>query len=309
MSISRLWHISFGVLAAAAACFCSAALAGAGATPVPRTSYVVNPSEVRVGPVPATPSSGSPMQCHPGFNCYGPADMHQIYDIPSGPGANGSGQTILVIEAFGNSAVASDLATFDWYFGLPAPPTFTIRGPNGTGDQNDPDVQNWVFETSLDVEWAHAIAPGANIVLVVAHSDDVHAVNDALADALPKYPGAIVSQSFAADETFVKEGFVDDRSSHRIYAGAAALGDTVLAGTGDFGASGFGDTGLVASYPASDPLVTAVGGTEGLPWPNGLWSNGGYGGEQVWNETFPFTAATGGGPSQLFPSPAYQAGL
>ena len=134
---------------------------------------------------------------------------------------------------------------------------------------------------------------------------------------IPRYPGAIVSQSFGTDETFVKDGLIDDRTAHRIYTSAAALGDTVLAPTGDFGASGIGDTSIVASYPASDPLVTAVGGTQGGDpavgtWPNGLWNNGGYGSEQAWNEASlfpPFPAAGGGAPSQIFPSPVYQSGL
>jgi hypothetical protein len=297
------------LIATAAAAVAAGSLAAGG--PTSRASYVANPPFARIASV-GTAAAAAPAQCHPGFNCYSPADMRAVYDIPSGPGADGSGQTIIVVVAYGSRTIASDLATFDSAFSLPDP-SLSILGPNGSGNQNDQVVVGWTFETSLDVEWAHAIAPAANIVLAVAPSADSHAINHALARVIPAYPGAVIAQSFGTDETFARDGFIDDKSAHKLYASAAALGDTVLAGTGDFGASGIGDTAIVASYPASDPLVTAVGGTEGFPGVNDLWrlnsktGTGGYGGEQAWNETFPFPGATGGAPSQIFPAPAYQA--
>jgi hypothetical protein len=302
-------HVFLGALAAGVLA-CAWTAASATADKPPGSSYVANPPDLVIGPLPAGRIDAEPpAQCHPGFYCYSPQNMREVYNIPSGSGADGAGQTIVLVEAFGSRTIEDDLASFDGLFGLPAPPSFTVLGRNGTGRQDDPNVFSWIVETSIDVEWAHAIAPGANIVLAVARSDNSHRINDVLERAVAQYPGAIVSQSFGSDETFVRRGLIDDGTGHRIYAAAAALGDTVLAGAGDFGASGNEGAAIVASYPASDPFVTGVGGTEGLPAPNGLWSDGHYGGEQVWNETSPFQAATGGAPSQIFPSPAYQAGL
>jgi subtilase family serine protease len=83
----------------------------------------------------------------------------------------------------------------------------------------------------------------------------------------------------------------------------------VVAGAGDFGATDGGPT-PVAAYPASDPLTTGVGGTEGNPYPGGLLKpNGTYGNEQVWNESDTFGAASGGAPSVLFDAPGYQQGV
>jgi hypothetical protein len=297
----------------AGALLASCVVGGAAAERSSHSRYVVNPPVVKLGPIGAMRAASAPMQCNPGFNCYTPDDLREIYDIPSGPGApDGKGQTIIVAGAFGSPFIEEDLAAFNELFGLPDPPSFEIIGPNGSGDwENDPVVQSWLFELTLDVEWAHAIAPGANIVLVVAKDDEARSITRAIARAVRKYPGAILSQSFASDETFVKRGFIDNKSLHRVYSGATALGLTLVAGSGDLGAGGYEGTGIVAAYPASDPLVTAVGGTQGEPWPNGLWNDktGGYGAEAAWNETFPFPGATGGAPSQLFPAPWYQSGL
>jgi subtilase family serine protease len=102
-----------------------------------------------------------------------------------------------------------------------------------------------------------------------------------------------------------------------VFVAGTLQGDTFVAGAGDGGATD-GNTTAVAAYPASDPLVTAVGGTEGLPYPGGLlrgnfgfWGNNGgsYGAEQVWNEGDEFDLATGGAPSMIFPRPAYQNGF
>ena len=268
---------------------------------VPPSSYVAGPPTTWID------STGGSQPCLPGFICYRPAEMRKIYDVPAV--VTGAGQTIIIVDAFGSDSLLSDLAQFDAESGLPNP-SLTIIGPNGSGNKKDPTVQGWAVETTLDVEWAHAFAPLADIVLSISGNDNAHSLTQAVERAVAKYPGAIVSQSFGGDETFVKKGFIDEVGAHQVYADAVAMGDTILAATGDWGASGTGDVGIAAWYPASDPLVTAVGGTEGNPWPQGLQSaTGGYGGEQTWNES-PFGGgATGGAPSQLFAAPAYQAGV
>ncbi|QQG49323.1 MAG: S53 family peptidase [archaeon] len=296
----------------------------------------------------ATPDGTSPQGiplCGSGGGkivCYSPSFISKAYDFPSS--LNGSGQTILIVDAYGSPTIAADLATFDAYFGLPAPPSFTVFCGNGgcpaftPGDYKH-DVIGWGVETSLDVEWAHAMAPQADIVLVVASSSSGNAINDAEAAAIALYPGSIISQSFGIPEPYVHNNNAQVMQAHLNYIAAAAANDTVLASAGDSGGSnGFGFTN--ALFPASDPYVTGVGGTMGNPYnatgtlspcaANMTCTSGlstylgpctnprlalpnctpvGYGGEQVWNE-ISFGAATGGAPSILFTSvPGYQSGL
>jgi subtilase family serine protease len=262
------------------------------------------------------------------YTCYGPAYLQQAYDYPSQQGRRGltgAGQTIIIVDAYAaqDATLQSDLSTFDAAFGIPDPPSFTVvQGPSSPQSSGGSgDAVGWSLETSLDVEYAHAMAPGANIVVASSASDDNFDINAAEAYVFPRYPGAIISQSFGDWET--DSGMpAAIQQEHQIFEYATAIGDTILASSGDWGATfseffcdpGSTDYGTcaaglpaVASYPASDPLVTSVGGTEGLPYPDGLWlSPGGYGGEQVWNEGLD---SSGGAPSTVFAAPSYQRGV
>jgi subtilase family serine protease len=274
-----------------------------------RVPFVGAPREVFAGKSSGLPPNIKPPKCTSSsgatFTCYSPALLKQAYNFPTDRGApTGRGQTIVVVVAYGSSTIEADLARFGELFDVPPPPSFTIVGPNGSGDPSDPYVQRWRLETSLDVEWAHAMAPGAKIVLVVSPSDENTAMNAAEAAALASYPGAIVSHSFGSDES---DDVPSNEALHQIFVQAKRLGDTLVAGTGDLGATN-GGTQPTALYPASDPLVTAVGGTEGLPYPDGLLRGRGYGAEQVWNESELYGVAGGGAPSVLFPQPSWQRG-
>jgi subtilase family serine protease len=278
--------------------------------------------------------------------CYTPSFISKAYNFPDTSVLNGSGQTILIVDAFGSPTITHDLAVFDKVFGLPPPPSFKIICPDGCpafnpNDRNPHDELGWALETSLDVEWAHAMAPQANIVLVVASSNSGNAINSAEAKAISLYPGSIMSQSFGIPEYLVIANNAQIMQAHKNYMLAQKEGITVFASAGDSGATN-GITTPNALYPSSDPLVTAVGGTMGLPYaPNftaspcmssscvaGLAtfdnSTGlchvsrptlvftcpvvGYGAEQVWNEPR-FGAAGGGAPSLLFGVPSFQSGL
>jgi subtilase family serine protease len=270
--------------------------------------------------------------------CYSPNDIRTAYGYPSN--LDGSGQTIVIVDAFGSPTIQHDLAVFDAQFGLPAPPSFTVDCTAGcpafNPNANGGNQVGWAEETSLDVEWAHAMAPGANIVLMVAPSNYGNAINSAEQIAIQKYPHSIISQSFGSFESGIKGGGnnIQLQQAHANYVAAKAAGDTVLASAGDWGATNQGTTEN-ANYPSSDPLVTGIGGTEGNPYYNGLAGSPppactsgscntglvtfnctsatsctptGYGGEQVWNEAF-FGAATGGAESLVFPVPSFQAGV
>ena len=287
--------------------------------------------------------------------CYSPSFVKKAYEFPSTSTLDGSGQTIVIVDAFGSPTIASDLALFDTRFGISAPPSFTIfcgNSPTPLDPSTCPVVNinvnpkhdefGWTIETSLDVEYSHAMAPGANIVLDVAATSSGNAINDAETAAIAAYPGAIFSQSFGIPEIFLagngNPGQVSQAQAN--YANGVAKGDTFFASAGDTGAD-FGFGVAMANFPGSDLHNTAVTGTQGLPYnatgtlqpcptstpfscTSGLSSYhgpcvlgrtippncipDGYGGEQVWNEPS-FGAATGGAPSLLFGVPSYQAGL
>jgi subtilase family serine protease len=304
-------------------------------------SYIANPPRVQASP--GVAPNGLPY-CETSSGlalvCYTPTFVRTAYNFPSS--LDGTGQTILIVDAFGSPTIENDLAVFDKFFGIPDPPSFTILCPDGCPSSSFNNkfhgVQGWAFETSLDVEYAHAMAPGANIVLVVASTSSGDAINSAEAFAIKKYPGSVMSQSFGIPEYLVHGNNAQLMQAHQNYVTAQASGITVLASAGDFGATN-GISTANAGFPASDPLVTAVGGTEGLPYiapgtsakcgSGDTCSSGlatvlgpcatgalnvspcrpvGYGGEQVWNEPA-FGAATGGAPSLFFGVPSYQNGL
>ena len=286
-------------------------------------SYVASPPHLQ-GPAVSTIRPGLPgvgNNCATLFGtpfplgCYDPAEIRDAYDVPSR--YDGTGQTIIIVDAYGEPNIQQDLATFDGLFGIPAPPSFTVYTGSSTQTAGPHAPSSWQLETALDVEYSHAIAPGARLVLIEAPSSSGNAINTVERQIIPKYPGAIVSQSFGIPEDFINGGGNNTQvqQAHQNYALFESLGDTVLASAGDFGATN--DTAQnSASYPASDPLITSVGGTQGLPFPLGLCPDAGsdscsYGGEQVWNEpaTVSVPVATGGALSQVFATPSYQAGL
>jgi subtilase family serine protease len=212
--------------------------------------------------------------------CYTPRFIKKAYGFPSTSTLDGSGQTIVIVDAFGSPTVASDLALFDAVFGIPAPPSFTIfcgNSPTPFDTSTCPtvpitanprhDVFGWSIETSLDVQYAHAMAPGANIVLDVAATSSGNAINNAEQAAIAQYPGAVFSQSFGIPEGFINAGANSAQllQANKNYAAGVANGDTFFASAGDSGAT-FGTSTAMSNFPASNPNNTNVTGTEGMPY-------------------------------------------
>jgi subtilase family serine protease len=275
------------------------AVVGASAQPLPPVGVV---PALAISEAAASAAHSAPM-CGT-LACYYPPFLKEAYDFPTGKDApTGAGQTIVVVTAYGSSTIAADLARFDQENALPAAPSFTViqQQAPAAGVPQPTAMLDWLLEASLDVEYAHAMAPGANIVLAVAATDDARDFAQVMREVLPSYPGSIVTQSFGTDESVV---FADDpvtaNALGEIYADHVSHNGTVLASAGDFGAG--------PSFPASSPLVVAVGGTQGGQYPGGLWKNGHYGSEEVWNEPW-YGRATGGGPSAVFPAPPWQLGV
>jgi subtilase family serine protease len=229
-------------------------------------------------------------------------------------GIDGSGQTIVIVDSFGSPTIAADLAFFDSYFGLPAPPSLRVIQPAGPVPAFAADDSNrvgWASETTLDVEWAHVMAPGASIVLVETPTSEnegttgfpqiVTAEDYVLRHRL----GQVISQSFAATEqTFPSPSASSIQTFRGPYQLAAREHITVVAATGDTGATSdqynMKDlyTTRAVAWPATDPLVTAVGGTELSLTHDGTRRAP----DLAWSDS-------GGGMSIAFARPAYQDGV
>jgi hypothetical protein len=189
---------------------------------------------------------------------------------------NGAGETIALIEAYHDPYIGSDLTTFDKNFGLPNPSLSVVN--LGTSTTNS----GWDLEESMDVEWAHAIAPAANIVVIEAKSQSRSALLAAVNTAR-NTPGVdVISMSWGFNE-FAKEA--SDNSAFTTPAGHTGI--TYLASSGDSGQTG-------AEWPSVAPGVIAVGGTT-------LYTDrfGAYQGEVAW-------ADSSGGYSHYQNEPGYQ---
>jgi len=270
-----------------------------GVIPTAAEHAVFVPAVTEVQLISNTPSPPPVSACFAsGIRCFTPQSMTAGYNF--GPlytsGLTGKGKTIAIIDSFGSPTIADDLHVFDTGFGLqpmcgetgvtctPDMPTFSIlevqgspppvpQPPNnGTGQNNH---FGWAVEVSLDVEWAHATAPGANIILVTTPTAETLGVKgfpqmmNAVQYVVDHHLADVISMSLSAGEgTF--SGTAALQNLRKALIAAQANGVTVLAATGDSGSANslkqpVKNPALIpypsVGWPASDPLVTAVGGT------------------------------------------------
>jgi subtilase family serine protease len=226
--------------------------------------------------------------------CYGPAQIRAAYDVPSS--IDGTGTTIVIIDGFQSPTVQADLAAFDTFWGL-APANLVIPPPPDGTTLPDSSQTGWFIEQAIDVEWAHVVAPGAHLVLVQAKTGDDADILSATKYAIDNNLGDVISMSFSEAETCPTATFLADE--HAAFERAVANGISLVAASGDNGAAERKcDGNLVrgVATPASDPLVTAVGGTTLVANP----TTGAYGSESAWSHS-------GGGFSAVFRRPGYQA--
>jgi subtilase family serine protease len=236
--------------------------------------------------------------------CYGPAQVRAAYGVDKLTHLNGAGRTIAIVDAFQSPTIQHDLATFDTLFGLPAP-ALDIVAPDGLTpfDPNNANHVGWAGEITLDVEYAHAIAPAAKLVLVLAKSNDDADILSATRYVVDHNLADVISQSFGEAEQCMDPNVFNQQTA--LFAEATRKKITLLASSGDQGSAQPTCDGTsffkAASTPASDPHVTGVGGTrldaDGV--------TGAYHGETVWNEP-DFASAGGGGFSVKFRTPTYQ---
>ena len=205
---------------------------------------------------------------------YAPADLSAAYGFNLiDTNGDGSGQTIAVVDAYGSANLQSDLDAFNAQYGLPSNTVTTLYS---AGKPTNAD-SGWAGETTLDVEWAHAMAPGASIVVVVAPDDSIASMINAVIYASTN--ANIVSMSWSTPE-FAGQTQYD--------AAFSIPGVTFVAASGD--------TGAGVNWPASSTNVLGVGGTT-LTYD----TNSGVVSEVGWS-------GSGGGVSSFEPLPAYQAG-
>jgi subtilase family serine protease len=199
---------------------------------------------------------------------------------------DGTGQTIAIVDAYNNPNIGSDLHHFDQTFGLPDP-VLTKVTPQGTPYTN----AGWALEIDLDVEWAHAMAPRANIMLVEARTSSFSNLFSAVDTARNAQGVSVVSMSWGADESFLSGSFEAGSDAH-FTTPSGHRGVTFVASSGDNGGVYGPD------YPAVSPNVVSVGGTSLVTSD----SQGTYSGETAWS-------GSTGGVSFFEPEPGYQQGL
>jgi hypothetical protein len=219
---------------------------------------------------------------------YTPAEVRTAYGFSSlsfssgKVAATGAGQTIAIVDAYSDPNIASDLSKFDTQFGLAAAALSVV---NQTGGTTLPSANaSWAEEISLDVEWAHAIAPGAKILLVETSSSSDASLLAGVNYARSASGVSVVSMSWGGSEfsgQTAYDSYFTTPSGH--------TGVTFVAASGDEGSSGGAD------WPASSPEVLSVGGTSLTV----TGTSGTYSRETGW-------ADSGGGASVYEGEPSYQ---
>jgi subtilase family serine protease len=339
--------VSAGTLAVVAV---SAAMAPAAVAAVRVVPFA--PGHILAAGRMAQPPTTAECEADFGIACYQAFQLQRAYNLAPlfSRGIEGRGETIVIVDAFGSPSIGSDLQTFDAQMGLPNPPSFRVITPEGpitttpsnctsTYTPNGPDecsdYYGWTDETSLDVEWSHVMAPQANILLVetpMTETEGIYGFPQIVAAenyVVDHHLGDVITQSFgAAETTFTNPGQI--YSLRSAYINAAEHGVTVLAASGDQGSTddfcsptnGCADPDNVfccfstrtIDWPSSDPLVTAVGGTQlhlnaqgNRTAPDSVWDDlsstvGVPGPVYTWG-------ASGGGHSTVFSRPFFQDGV
>jgi subtilase family serine protease len=320
-------------LRVAAVTVAAAGLLAAGCTAGPRGRSATAASPATAA-VPAA-RVGATVRCGPGVTCYTPAQLQVAYGIKPllGRGIDGRGETVVLPELAETrldpplvTNLRQDMAGFDDLFHLPAARMRVVTALAGASSP-------WLAfgEEVLDVELVHALAPGATLVILLLPSTSLHNTPDAVAAAvaglrLGPALGSVMSISAAGQ--IGGEHCVSRAQAGRVNAALQAAADrgmTVVAASGDIGAAAYqcdlysALTGTAPVSPgkgvgllASDPLVLSAGGTSlTASHATGAWVS-----ETAWglasgnpgNQGGSFQAS-GGGFSQLFARPAYQAGV
>jgi hypothetical protein len=250
-----------------------------------------------------------------GNTVYTPDQVRTAYGI-NNLTLDGTGQTVAIVDAYDDPAIYQALDAFDQQFGATAsgPSLYQLYGPAATFltvlnqrgqsdslpavDPTGPGVANWEMEEELDVQWAHALAPGAHIVLVESDSQSLADLMAGVVTAASQPGVSVVSMSWGFTEGQAALAQDEALYDHDLTTPAGHPGVTFVASTGDYGSAN-------PEYPAFSPNVVAVGGTSLL-----LHADNSYDRETGWGYTAGGQAGTfigsGGGVSLYEAEPSYQ---
>ncbi len=238
-------------------------------------------------------SQGAKPSATAGVAPFTPAQIRTAYGVNQiafgSTAGTGAGETIAIVDAYNDPNIISDANSFSSQFGLPQfngsnePTLQVLNETGGTSLPANSSKGGWDIEEALDVEWAHSIAPNANIILFEANSASYSDLLTAVGTAAKSNGVSVVSMSWGGSESSSEKGY-----DSTFLTPAGHQGVTFLASTGD--------SGSPAGYPAYSPNVIAVGGTT-----LSIDTAGDYLGESAW-------ADTGGGISTVESQPSYQVG-
>ncbi len=265
---------------------------------------------------------------------YDSAELQTAYGLNQAykKGWDGTGQTIVIVDAYGSNTIADDANTFSALNGLPAltSSNFQIFTPNGPVNCGTDCINgNWQFETTLDVEWAHSMAPGANIALVLGADNSFTNLDIANLFAIENLLGNVISNSFGISEIALIDFFPSElvvESSLSELAAALGINQDISSGDdGDFLAvdnADYGINSVSVEAGSSSPYATSVGGTSTfLTKADAIKLQTGWGLNftRIADPTpnpptipplaFGFNGGSGGGTSAFFAKPAYQSSL
>jgi subtilase family serine protease len=263
---------------------------------------------------------------HPTVYCdYLPSQLLQAYgwnDVLTA-GYDGSGQTIVLVEAYGYPTLEADANAFSKLANLPSldSSNFSLVYPEGKPKPGLGVESGWNYEIALDLDWAHTFAPGAKIVEVITNGQDNEDFQDSILYAAENNLGNSVSNSYEEDIDLYA-GPLEQTSWDETIEVATAKGISVNFSSGDHGDNGLGTPIGAPMVPSVAPHATAVGGTSIL---NDLYNPGdtittGWGntavllgsGDIVTDPPYDyvyFLAGGGGGKSVFWPKPAWQQGV
>jgi subtilase family serine protease len=228
-------------------------------------------------------------------NPYTPSQIYNAYDMNymHNKGYYGNNTTIVIVDAYGDPAIGYDVSAFDNATGLP-PINLNVSTPEGAITSTN---SKWASETAIDVEWAHAMAPGAKIDLVLSPGPGARLL-DSVAYSITHKLGNVISLSWGGPESKMSTASISELNS--MYKLAAQSNITVVAASGDQGAND-GTSSKTANFPASDPYVLGVGGTTLTQKASGKYTQTAWGGTVNGK-----VEGSGGGFSSYFSSPYYQ---
>jgi len=255
---------------------------------------------------------------------YTPAQLQAHYGLPTAykAGFDGTGQTIVLLEAYGYPTIEADANAFCQLTGLPplTSSNFSIVYPQGPPVSPEAAaLLTWDVEIALDVQWAHSIAPGAKILVVAAAGQDNESLLDAMSYIITNNLGNSINDSWEVDQDLFS-GPLEEQAFDQVLETAAAKGISFQFSSGDGGDGGLGTPVGAPGVPSNSPHATAVGGTsilnningsgyETLGWGSSFVTLNNQGVLDPPSPMLAYFGGSGGGESLYFPKPSWQASL